>query len=445
MKPHLLYIAFWYPPSRASGVYRALATTREFIAAGWDVTVITCTREFLEDEIGSTDESLLAEISSNVEVVRVPFTFGLAVDVRSLSWFSANFPTLARALHQRTASLRGTIATITGGARVPHRFADNYVTWIEPVVEEGARIHSRHGFDHVLATGNPYSSFEAARLLAGITGTGFSVDYRDPWTIDVFTGNAELTDRATTAAERRIVEGADNCFHVNEAIARAYRRLYPEYADKHQVVHNGYDAESIPPPPRPATPPYKFGILGTANDRWPLDAIFKAWNASLAGLPAGSELLLAGHLGYFSRSQDVLEAYLPDEASGFRYIGPVPKADVADFYDSIDVLILPVPGGVMVTSGKVFEALALGKPIVCVQSKGGGARALLEDHPLAIGAEPNAESVESAIGEAARMARDLDPSLSAEVRSKNSRYERHVAMQPMVDAITSSSQTGDRA
>jgi len=444
MKPHLLYIAFWYPPSRASGVYRALATTREFIAAGWDVTVITCTREFLEDEIGSTDESLLAEIPSSVRVARVPFTFGLAVDVRSLSWFSANFPTVARAHHPRTASLRGTITAISGSAPVSHRFADNYVTWIEPVVEEGARIHSRHAFDHILATGNPYSSFEAARLLSEIAGTGFSVDYRDPWTIDVFTGNAEITDRATRAVERQIVASADTCFHVNEAIAGAYRRLYPEYAHKQQVVHNGYDAESIPPSPRSATPPYKFGILGTANDRWPLDAIFKAWKASMPGLPAGSELLLAGHLGYFARSQDVLEAYLPNDSSGFRYIGPVPKAEVADFYDSIDVLILPVPGGVMVTSGKVFEALALGKPIVCVQSKGGGARALLESHPLAIGAEPNPESVKSAIDEAARMARDLDPSLSAEVRFKNTRYERHIAMQPMVDAITTSSQIGDR-
>ena len=34
MSPHLLYIAFWYPPSRASGVYRALAVTEEFVPVG---------------------------------------------------------------------------------------------------------------------------------------------------------------------------------------------------------------------------------------------------------------------------------------------------------------------------------------------------------------------------------------------------------------------------
>lgn len=445
MKPHLLYLAFWYPPSRASGVYRALATTREFVTAGWDVTVITCTREFLEDEIGSTDDSLLAEISPDVEVVRVPFTFGLTVDVRSLGWFAANFPTLWNALRRRVAPLRDMIATIKGDPPRAHEFADNYLTWIDPVVTAGTTVDSRHVVDHILATGNPYSSFEAARLLADMIGASFSVDYRDPWTIDVFTGTTEFADRATMTAERQIVKDAQHCFHVNEAIAEAYRRLYPEHAHKQHVVYNGYDPASIPTRPRPASPPYKFGILGTVNDRWPLDPIFKAWTALRPELPSGSELVLAGHLGYFARSQEVLEAYLPSEGSGFRYIGPVPKAEVAAFYDSIDVLILPVPGGPMVTSGKVFEALALGKPVVCVQSKGGGARVMLEDHPLALGAEPSAESVGAALREAARMAGDLDASLAADVRLENTKYERHVAMQPMVAAISAGLQTGDLA
>jgi len=446
MKPHLLYIAFWYPPSRASGVYRALATTREFVAAGWDVTVITCDRPFLEDEVGSVDESLLKETPLDIDVIRVPFTFDLAadLDVRSLNWWSANFPTLWDGLHRKIAPIRNTVSAALGTHPTGPQFTDGYQTWIDPVVKAGVAVDARHRVDHVLATGNPYSSFEAARILAADLGTGYSVDYRDPWTIDVFTGSTNYADRATLAAEKRIVEQAASCFHVNDAIAEAYRRLYPHQAHKQIVVYNGYDAQSIPAVTDPASPPYRFGILGTMNDRWPMDAILKAWKASLPQLPAGSELLLGGHLGYFARSQDVLEATLPSEDVGFRYVGPVHKADVADFYASIDIVVVPVPGGPMVTSGKVFEALALGKPIVCVQQEGGGARGLLNGHPLAIAAEPTPKSVAPALLEAARLAVDFDPDTVTAIRKKYCRYERHVAMQPMVVTITGRLRGSDR-
>ncbi|HJQ90484.1 MAG TPA: glycosyltransferase [Acidimicrobiia bacterium] len=436
MNPHLLYIAFWFPPSRASGVYRALATTKMFIEAGWQVTVITASTEFFEDEIGSTDETLLAEIPEGAEVIRVPFSIGLTAgtDIRALKWWSANFPAIWETARRAIRSLQS-LATVRGAAPRERTLTERYAGWIDPVVTTGIKVHSRGHVDYILATGNPYSSFEAARLIAREIGAGFSVDYRDPWTIDVFTG-AKIGDRASTAAEGRIMDEATFAFHVNEAIADAYRQLYPNNANKQRVVYNGFDRESIPDTSAPPSPPYRFGILGTMNDRWPMPAIFAGWKATRNHLPPGSELLLAGHLGYFAHSKEMLEARLPGQDAGFEYLGPVHKADVADFYSSIDVVVLPVPGGALVTSGKVFEALALGKPVVCVQSRGGGARTLLKDHPLAIPAEPTADSVRTALLRAAEMLRDFDPSLVERVRAESSIYERHHAMKPMLDAIT---------
>ena len=436
MNPRLLYIAFWFPPSRASGVYRAVATTKMFIEAGWQVTVITASTEFFEDEIGSTDETLLAEIAEGAEVIRVPFSIGLTpgIDVRSLKWWSANFPAIWKSAGRAMRSLQG-LTTVWGAAPRERPLSERYAGWIDPVVTTGIEVHSKGRVDHILATGNPYSSFEAARLIAREIGAGFSVDYRDPWTIDVFTG-ATVGDRVSTTAEGRIMDEATFAFHVNEAIANAYRQLYPNNAEKQRVVYNGFDRESIPETSAPPSPPYRFGILGTMNDRWPMPAIFAGWKAARDHLPPGSELLLAGHLGYFAHSSEVLEARLPGRDAGFEYLGPVHKADVADFYASIDVVVLPVPGGPMVTSGKVFEALALGKPVVCVQSRGGGARTLLENHPLAIPADPTADSVRAGLLRAADMVRDLDPSLVEQVRAQSSIYERHQAMRPMLDAIT---------
>jgi glycosyltransferase involved in cell wall biosynthesis len=291
--------------------------------------------------------------------------------------------------------------------------------------------------DYALATGNPYSSFEAARLLSGLIGVPYSVDYRDPWTIDVFTGRVDNADRATTEAEREIVTAADFCFQVNPAIAEAYSRKLPEAATKQVVVLNGYDADSIPPPAVRAKGALRFGILGTLNDKWPIDSIFKAWTDIRSQLPSGSTLVLGGNLGYFEGNRELLEAYLPDESVGFHYVGPVPKAEVAAFYAGMDVVLVPIPGGPLVTSGKIFEAMATGRPLVCVQQSDGGGRSLVEDWPLAFGCDPDPESIAAAILKAARSAQHLDPEVSRAVQIRALDYERTRTIAVMVDSVAS--------
>lgn len=438
MKPHLLYIALWYPPSRASGVYRALATSKAFLSAGWEVTVITANKGFLTDEIGSVDQSMIGQIPSEAEVVRVPFTFDMAysAEIRKLGRVRANFPTIWPSLSRRTAPLRRAAVVLAGGPR-SHPIDDKYTAWIDPVVKAALKVHTRNPFTHLLSTGNPYSAFEAARLLSNLTGVSYSVDYRDPWTIDLFTGDG-TGSRQTEEAEAKIQREATLSFHVNEAIADAYRTKYPEQADKQRVVYNGYDRESIPGPSGPSRGALTFGILGTLNDRWPTKPLFKAWSEVRDDLPDGSQLVLGGHLGYFEHSKTLLEAYLPSEAMGFRYVGPVPKADVASFYESTDVVIIPVPGGPLVTSGKVFEVLALGKPVVCVQNPDGAARQLLAGHPLAFGASPDAAEVKTALLRAAAAATNLTVELSKTMQQNAAQYQRESALEQLVRAVAAS-------
>ncbi|MBT9405145.1 hypothetical protein KBY50_26115, partial [Salmonella enterica subsp. enterica serovar Typhimurium] len=59
--PHLLYVAWGYPPSRGSGVYRAWATANAFARAGWKVTVLTVPREVFEMSTG-VDLTLEAQV-----------------------------------------------------------------------------------------------------------------------------------------------------------------------------------------------------------------------------------------------------------------------------------------------------------------------------------------------------------------------------------------------
>lgn len=417
----LLYLAFWYPPSRASGVYRALATSKSFSDAGWDVTVVTTNREFLEDEVGSIDSSLEMQIPDTVSVERVPFTFWQPPgrDLRSVGWLGATFPQVGNKLAAR-------------------KEIDRYQRWIEPAAARCMDLLSSGRFDHILATGNPFSSFELARIVSEEIGVPYSVDYRDPWTLDVYTG-APLGGRSTIATEARVIESATACFHVNSAIAIAYEHKYPQWAGKHVVAPNGFDVESLGDHHHPNNAALNFGILGTITERWPIRAVVEAWKQSLTELPAGSQLLVAGHLGYFDKGSATLRHLLNTEGGQVEYLGALDKSEVADFYSRLDVVVVPVPGGDLVTSGKIYEALALGIPVVCVQEEGGGARALLADHPYAFAAHPTSESVRTAFADAATVAAKISPGEMAEIRESMMRHERSRAIRPILETLEASS------
>jgi len=426
-RPRLLYLAFFYPPSRASGVYRAIATSQLFVRSGWDVTVVTVDRNFLDDELGSADASLERLIPTGVQVQRVPFTFSRHGEFPfdSAGLFAGYLP----GVYLKFAERERRSPEPTGLAGFP----DRYWRWVKPVLERVGR--SASAYDHILATGNPYSSFEAARLLAREHGKTYSIDYRDPWSFDAAT-SAPIEDPAVSRAESRIIDEASNCFHVNAAIASAHARKYPAAAHKQVVAMNGYDEDSLGALHQPrSSGPLRFGMLGTVTERWPLDALFSGWQSALLSLPSGSELILAGYLGFFDRSVSVIDSLLPRSLEGFSYVGPVAKGAVGAFNEGIDVVIAPVPDGEMITGSKIFEALALGIPVICVQSQGGGARVMLDGHPYAFGADPHPEAVAAAITRAGDAARSMAPHEPAQIRSSMRKLERVTALRPVLDAV----------
>jgi glycosyltransferase involved in cell wall biosynthesis len=120
-------------------------------------------------------------------------------------------------------------------------------------------------------------------------------------------------------------------------------------------------------------------------------------------------------------------------------VGPVAKGAVGAFNESLDVVLAPVPDGEMITGSKIFESLALGIPVVCVQSEGGGARVLLDGHPYAFGADPHPDAVADAMARAADAARSMPPEQPAQIRSSMTHFERLRALQPLLNAVMASS------
>lgn len=393
-KPHLLLIAAFYPPSRASGVFRPLAMGNYFAERGWHVSVITVQEEYFDRVTASRDDSLLEAIHPDIDVIRVPMPLQhLERDMRRFGPFRANFPHLHSELYQRLTVL------------------DRYTPWLPGVVRAAVSLHRRDPLDLVLATGNPWTSFGAAAAIHRITRVPYVIDYRDSWTLNQFTQEPAFPEGDPAYRwEPRLLGGAASIVFVNEGMRDWHAERYPHLRDRMVVLQNGYDADLLTSTYRAPEPqePLRFGYLGTLTDQYDNTAFWKGWKLALQDPSmAGASANVYGHVGFFGGGAARQAQGLPDASvPRAMYHGPVAKADVAATYEGLDVLLFLVPDSPYVTSGKTYEYMATGKPIVAVHSPESAAGEPLRGYPLrATVADMTPEAIRDALLEGARLAR----------------------------------------
>jgi hypothetical protein len=426
--PHVLYVAWGFPPSRGSGVYRALATANAFAGLGWDVTVITTDREMWDRYTGS-DPELELQVDPRIEVVRVPFSWpGMETDLRRWSRTRVYAPGAWRRLRQRL-DVRD----------FPER---NYGTWRKPIERAALAVHAAKPVDLAVATANPNVAFTAPWRLHHDRGIPFVMDYRDAWSLNTFTGG-RLTEPDSEAArlERALLADCLEAWFVNDPIAEWHRAEYPESAARMQVVMNGWDPELDPgQPSRAAAPdrPLRFGYVGTVTPVVPMKEFLDGWRIAHDDPSlSGAEALLHGFLGFYRTPRADLAALVKTGADvGVRYLGPVSRTALRTTYDGFDVLLLLQGPGRYITGGKLFDYLSTGLPIVSVQDASGHAHALLEGYPLwfpAASMEPDA--VAEALRAAARAARTDDPAVRAAAYEFAQDFRRDRQLEPRITSL----------
>jgi glycosyltransferase involved in cell wall biosynthesis len=236
--------------------------------------------------------------------------------------------------------------------------------------------------------------------------------------------------------EEKVVRDAAEVVFVNDGMRRWYADRYPAAAEKMQVVPNGWEPELLGRPEfRPSDPerPLRFSYLGTVTSYLPIEVLIAGWRlARNHPLLTDAVLDIHGHLGFFPSDAAVLRPRVDAGAdAGVVYRGAFAKTEAAQLYAESDALVFCVPGAKFVTSGKVFEYMATGKPIVSVHESGIAAADVLDGYPLWFtGSKLDAESVAQSFVAAAKAARDLDrPTFEAALRQAD-RYTREATLTP---------------
>lgn len=427
--PHVLYVAWGFPPCRSGGVYRALATANRFAARGWRVTVVSADRDTFVRYTGA-DTSLEERIDPRVKVVRAPFSWpAMEPDLRRWSRLRMERPGL-------WAKARAKLD------RIPFPEA-GYGPWRATLEAAAERVHRDDPVDLVVATANPHVAFVAGRRLNERFGVPYVMDYRDAWLLDVFSGRRLHGPRSRAARwERRLVESAHEVWFVNDPIRDWHRRLYPAQADRMHTVSNGFDPEltsDYGPRTAPSSRPLRFGYVGTVSSKVPLAEFIAGWRQARA---AGGELADAraavhGYLGFYATPRpELLELIEGAADAGVSYQGPVGKAEIGSTYETFDALLLILGAGAYVTSGKVFEYAATGLPIVSVHDPGNATSDVLRGYPLWFPAASLASGdIAAALRQAAAAACAAGGDMREKAREFGAQFSRDRQLDPRADAL----------
>ena len=351
----LLVLAYFFPPIGGAGVQRTLKFVEHLARLGWDATVVS-TRSRV---YGVQDASLLDDVPPDTHVVR-----------------TAAFP-VARYVgillhHLRLRRLRAWVIWPDGG-----------IGWAPFAFVAALRSARRERPDVLFSTSAPYGAHLVALLVARLTRTPWVADFRDEWSANpglqgqprALNALARRAERAIAARAATVVVAADY-FEIDGLPAEDPRRV--------EIVNGADEAD----------------LAAAAGSSPPADRFVLAHVGTIYGeqdptpvLEALAELVTRGEIDGGRVEVRLVgaiwdERFEPPSGIHVESVGYVEHREAVAEMARATALLLYVSSSSLAPSGKLFEYLASGRPVLCVTRPDNLASRLVTEWDAGVAAEP---------------------------------------------------------
>ncbi|WP_457653656.1 glycosyltransferase family 4 protein [Rhodocaloribacter sp.] len=369
----VLVATYYFPPSGGPGVQRPLKFVKYLPAFGWRPVVLTVRPG--DASYPDRDPALEAEVPPGTAVIR------------TRAWDP--YALYARLLGKEKEAAVGVAFTGEGEAGGRHRLArwvranvflpDARVGWTPFARRAARRLLRETPVDVVVTTGPPHSTHLVGRALKRRAGTPWVADFRDPWTDISYYSELPFTAwarRIDARLERSVLDEADHVVTVSPSLKRLLAR---KTQTPITVIPNGFDPDDFRETVPVETEAFVLAHTGTLSASQNPEALWRLLRTLLdaGGLPA-LRIRLVGNVDPVVRRS--LEAHgLADRTEVIPY---VPHDEAVRHMRRAAMLLLSiprVPDAEGIVTGKVFEYVASGRPVLGVGPLPGDAAALLEE------------------------------------------------------------------
>ena len=365
----VLIITYYWPPGSGAGVQRWLKFSKYLPLFGWEPVILTIDPEYAAYPV--LDNSLLTELSDNLTVYKTRATDYFRLYKRD----KTKIPSAGFAGNQ-DKSLKGKLFRfIRGNFFIP----DPRKGWNKFAFKKACSIIESEGIKHIITTSPPHSTqLIGLRLKKKYPAIKWISDLRDPWTdiyyYDLFYPTF-ISRKIDRNYEKSVLLNADIVITVGYSLGKQLESKVRGISSKIKIIHNGYDESDFENIDPIASHRFIISYTGTISESYPLDGFVKALNR----LIADENDILFRFTGLIAESQkkQIESSIAMDRLEFIRY---------ADHRDAIiqmvssSLLLLVIarhPGNRSFLSGKLFEYIASGRPVLCLGPVDGDAAQIL--------------------------------------------------------------------
>ena len=373
----VLIITYYWPPSGGSGVQRWLKMSKYLPENGWQPVIYTAENA----EYPVEDPSLAQDVAPEAEIIRrpivEPYTFykkflGMKKGEKVKAGFINEGAKKSGWKENLSIWLRGNLF-------IP----DARCWWIKPSVRYLSNYLKEHPVDVMVSTGPPHSMHLIAKALHKKFNIPWVADFRDPWTDIDFYKDMKLTrcaDRKHHRLEHQVLTEATKVVTVGWDCAKG---LESHGAKDVAVITNGFDETFVETFPETSsetsnfdheTLPFTMSHIGIVGANRNPETFWQA----LAELDLPIKIRLIGQV-----DNSVIESIKRHNIEKYVEITPyILHNQVIMEHQKSDVLLLFVnntPNAKGILTGKLFEYMASGRPILCIGPEDGDSARILNE------------------------------------------------------------------
>ncbi|NDG52089.1 MAG: glycosyl transferase family 1 [Flavobacteriia bacterium] len=367
----VLIITYYWPPGSGPGVQRFLKFSKYLREFAWEPVILTVDN----GSYPSIDQSLEQDIPNGVHVYR-------SQSFEPFRWYN-----LLKGKTSKNASIgaiglqsRSFFQRLALYIRANFFIPDARVGWNRYAIKKARTIFKEHDIDAIISTGPPHSSHLIAYALKKKYKKPWIADLRDPWTTvfyNAYFPRIESVKKKDKQLEDLVLKNADSVSVVSQG-------MHDEFSDRSNdisLIYNGFDDADFKGLKKDKND--KFTIAYVGNFKPNQNAVLvweclKELGDKNAQFKSDLNISLTGNIDSSvvnSLQENGLKEQLSIDGFAAHHTAVQRMLDA-----SLLLFVIPVSErNHLIITGKLFEYLATGNPILAIGPTNGNASALLKN------------------------------------------------------------------